>query len=228
MLKRIWLSICLLALAQPVGFAAPQDKGLTIPEGTELQLTLLDPVSSKLSEPGDEVVARLRRDVVSDGLVLLREGTEFIGRVTLAQPAKRPFKGGRLHLTIERVRIDGREQKVSAIIRSASDFTRDEKVSSDSEGTLKGGADGGKILQNVGTAAGIGGIGATIIILAGANDRGVGGLGGVGISRGGAVAGASVLGASAVAGLLLTKGKEVRLDANAVIRLKLERPLSVD
>ncbi len=235
MLKRFCLSVSLFALCvpafRPIGHAQSQDNKLVIPEGTEIQLTLRDPVSSKLSEPGDEVIATVRRDVVVDGFRLLKEGTEVIGRVTLARPAKRPFKGGRLHLTFNRIRIDGQEQKIAAVIKSASDFTRDEKVKSDSEGTLSGGKDGGKVLQNVGTAAGIGMIGVTIAILAGAasNDNGGGGYYGYGgISRGGAIAGASVLGGSVIAGVFLTKGKEVRLDERAIIRLKLERPVSLE
>ena len=218
----VWL--CLFAMLQPV-----QSQRLVIPEGTELQLTLQEPLSSKLSEPGDEVIATLRRDVVADGVTLLRRGTEFIGRVTQAKPAKRPFKGGQLHITFEKVRLDGQEQKITAVIKSASDFSRDEKVKSDSEGTLKGGADGGQVLRNVGMAAGIGMIGATIIILASAQDRGLAGFGGLGgISQGGAIAGASVIGGSVVAGMLLSKGKEVRLDQSSIIRMKLERPIVID
>jgi hypothetical protein len=190
---------------------------------------LRDPVSSKLSEPGDEVIAVVRRDVIVDGRRLLREGTEVVGRVTLAQPARRPFKGGRLHITFDRIRTEGEEQRISAVIKSASDFTRDEKVKSDSEGTLDGGKDGGKILQNAAAAASIGYVGVTIAILAGAasNDNGGGGLYG-NIGRGGAITGASVLGGSVVAGVFMTKGKEVRLDEHAIIRLKLERPVSLE
>jgi hypothetical protein len=236
MRKKFCLFVCTFALCcptvQPGGFAQSQDRGHVIPEGTEIQLTLRDPVSSKLSEPGDEVIATVRRDVVADGFKLLKEGTEVIGRVTLAEPAKRPFKGGRLHITFDRIKVDGQEQKITAVIKSASDFTRDEKVKSDSEGTLNGGKDGGKVLSNVGTAAGIGMIGVTIAILAGAasNDRGGGGgyYGYGGISRGGAIAGASVLGGSVITGVFMTKGKEVRLDERAIIRLKLERPVSLE
>lgn len=228
MLKRFCLFISLFALVCPVNLGqSTTSQNSVIPEGTELQLTLRDPLSSKLNEAGDEVIATLRRDITADGYTLLRQGTEFIGRVTLAQPAKRPLKGGQLHLTFNRVRIDGREQKLSAIVKSASDFTRDDKIKGDSEGTLKGGSDGGKAIENVGKAAGLGGIGATIIILSSARDRTVNGVGGVGLG-GGAVAGAAVLGGSAVVGLLLTKGKEVRLDPNAIIRLKLDRPLTVE
>jgi hypothetical protein len=241
MTKRLCTFLCLIALVCPsIPAQSPTqakttdhgqlttDQRLVIPEGTEIQLSLRDPVSSKLSEVGDEVLATVRRDVVVDGRMLLRQGTEVVGRVTLAQPARRPLKGGRLHITFERVRLEGQEQRLSAIIKSASDFTRDEKTKSDGEGTLKGGTSGGQVLENVATAGAIGGIGATIAILAGANRDSSGGFGGVGISRGGAVAGASILGASVIAGVLLTKGREVRLDQGAIVRLKLERPLAVE
>jgi len=231
MTKRLWIWICLIALVCPAvsGQAPDQSQGVVIPEGTEIQLSLRDPLSSKLSEPGDEVLATVRRDVVVDGRMLLRQGTEVIGRVTRAQPARRLLKGGMLHVTFERIRLEGREQRLAAIIKSASDFTRDEKVKSDGEGTLKGSHNGSQVLTNVATAAAIGGVGATIIILASVDRNSVGGLGrGVGLSRGGAVAGASVLGASVIAGILLTKGKEVRLDQGTIVRLKLERPLAVE
>lgn len=228
MLRRFFTLTCLITLVCSAKLGMSSAQGSVIPEGTEIQLSLSEPLSSKLNEPGDLVIATLRRDIVADGYTLLRQGTEFIGRVTLAQPAKRPLKGGQLHITFERVKIDGREQKLSAVIKSASDFSRDEKVKGDSEGTLKGGKDGGQTIKNVGTAAGIGAIGATIIILASAEDRGIGGLGGVGIGSGGSAAAAGVLGGSVAAGLVLTKGKEVRLDPHTIIRLKLERPLTVE
>jgi hypothetical protein len=229
MLKRYCLSFFLLALIglaiSPAGFAQEQSGESVIPEGTEIQLALLDPVSSKLSEPGDEIRAVVRRDVVVDGRRLLREGTEVIGRVTLAQPAKRPLKGGRLHITFERIRLEGSEQRIAAVLKSASDFTRDEKVKSDGEGTLKQGAGGGEVVDNVLKAASIGSVGVTIALLgglAGSED------GGAGAFRGAAIGGLAVLGGSIAAGVLLTKGKEVRLDSSAVIRLKLVRPVTIE
>lgn len=234
MRKQYLIWFCLLGLVggaiRPPAFAQTtgQTTGVVIPEGTEIQLTLSEPLSSKLNDVGDEVVASLRRDVVVDGRTLLRKGIEVIGRVTLAARARRPFKGGRMHITFERIRIDGQEQRLSAVVRSASDFGRDEKVNTSSEGTLKQGVSGGDLLRNVGTAAGIGMIGATIAILASAGDRNTGGFGGFGIGRGGAVTGAAILGGSVVAGVFLTKGKEVRLDSGAIIRIKLERALNVE
>ena len=107
MTRRLCTSICLIALLcqivpgqspeKPTGQAAEQStpqssvdaQKLIIPEGTELQLSLREPLSSKLNEPGDEVYAVIRRDVVVEGRTLLRQGTEVVGRVTAAQPAKR-------------------------------------------------------------------------------------------------------------------------------------------
>jgi len=227
MLKRYCLSVFLLAMiglaVSPAGFAQEQNIESVIPEGTEIQLALLDPVSSKLSEPGDEIRAVVRRDVFVDGRRLLREGTEVIGRVTLAQPARRPLKGGQLHITFDRIRLEGSEQKIAAVLKSASDFTRDEKVKSDGEGTLKQGASGGDVVNNVLKATAIGHAGVTIALLGGlarSNGRS--------IPTGAAIGGLAGTGASMAAGVLLTKGKEVRLDQSAVIRLKLVRPVSIE
>lgn len=221
---RIFVCVLALLLAGIPQGATAQTSERVIPEGTELQLSLSEPLSSKLNDVGDVVFATIRRDVVVDGKTILPRGTEVTGRVTLASPAGRPFKGGKLHVTFERVRIDGQDQRLAMVVKSVSDFGRDEKISATSEGTLKGGTSGGDLLRNVGTAAGIGGIGVTIAILAGI--RGDGGYYG-GISRGSAVTGASILGGSVIVGVLLTKGREVRIDSGAIIRVKLERALSV-
>ena len=227
MLKRYCLSVFLLAMiglaVSPAGFAQEQNSESVIPEGTEIQLALLDPVSSKLSEPGDEIRAVVRRDVFVDGRRLLREGTEVVGRVTLAQPARRPLKGGQLHITFDRIRLEGSEQKIAAVLKSASDFTRDEKVKSDGEGTLKQGASGGDVVNNVLKATAIGQAGVTIALLGGLASSD-----GRSFPRGAAIGGLAGMGASMAAGVLLTKGKEVRLDQSAVIRLKLIRPVSIE
>jgi hypothetical protein len=227
MLKRYCLSVFLFTLIglaiSPASFAQEQGGESIIPEGTEIQLALLDPVSSKLSEPGDEIRAVVRRDVFVDGRRLLREGTEVIGRVTLAKPAGRPLKGGQLHITFDRLRLEGSEQRIAAVLKSASDFTRDEKVKSDGEGTLKQGASGGDVVNNVLTGAAIGQAGVTIALLGG-----LAGSNGRGFPTGAAIGGLAGMGASMAAGVLLTKGKEVRLDQSAVIRLKLVKPVSIE
>ena len=224
--KRLLVGACILVLVfqlnVPLSFA--QDQPLIIPEGTEMQLMLDEPLSSKLNDVGDEVYATVRRDISVDGRMVLARGTQVIGRVTFVQPARRPLKGGKLHVTFERIRVGSEEQRLSAIVKSASNFDTDTKVNTAGEGTLKEGASGGQVLQNVMTAAGIGGIGVTIAILSSVNDSPYG-YGG--ISSGGAAAGAAILGGSVIVGVLLTKGKEIRLNEGTIVRIKLERALAI-
>ena len=87
--KQFLVRICLFALllgtlSQP---SLSQGLGLVIPEGTEIQLSLAEPLSSKLNEVGDEVYATVRRDVFVDGQRVLRRGAEVVGRVTLVEAA---------------------------------------------------------------------------------------------------------------------------------------------
>src|ERR1041384_107269 len=68
-------------------------QNISLPEGTIARLSLQTQLSSKLSEVGDQVTAVLYEAVrSSDGRVAIPRGTEFIGRVTQVQAAKRPQK----------------------------------------------------------------------------------------------------------------------------------------
>jgi hypothetical protein len=220
MLSRIFLSLCSIALLYSLAYGQSSDQRLVIPAGTVIQLSLRDPLSSKLSEVGDEVEATLRRNLVIGGSQVLPEGTLFKGRVTLIQPAKRTLKGGQLQVTFDRVQINGQERRLYSIVDSASNFRRDQKFEGDSEGTLKSGKNGNEVLGNITRGATIGMIGATIAILSSV-DRGR-------ISATGGAVGAAMIGGGVAAGVLLSKGQEIRLDPDTMLRLKLERELAVD
>jgi hypothetical protein len=57
MLSRIFLSLCSIALLYSLASGQSGDERLVIPAGTVIQLSLRDPLSSKLSEVGGEVEA---------------------------------------------------------------------------------------------------------------------------------------------------------------------------
>ena len=107
MKKRFCLWLVLFALlvpnlpAQtPASPAAPinqEQAKLVIPEGTQLQLSLREPVSSKLSEVGDEVLATIKKDVVVEGVTLLKAGTEVYRARDHRQARQTPAK--RRHVT---------------------------------------------------------------------------------------------------------------------------------
>ncbi|HZS08954.1 MAG TPA: hypothetical protein VFD58_29225 [Blastocatellia bacterium] len=190
-----------------------QPGNLTLPEGTTAKLSLQTQLSSKLSERGDEVVAVLYEAVRDkDGRVAIPRGTEFFGRVTQVQAAKRPQKEATLTVIFDRMRMPYGEEKVSTSITAIDDYGNDEKLKSkDGEGKVGGGRSGGRTARNAGTGAGIGSVGGIIIAAAG------GGIGGL----------ASAVGVGAVGGVLMTKGNDIKLQPGTVLRIRFEKPVTV-
>ena len=181
---------------------------MLLPEGALAKLSLQTPVSTKISEVGDEVNAVLYEDVrTDDGQVLIAKGTPFYGRVSEVLRAKKGQKNSSLKLTFSTMLMPYGSEKVSVTVLAIDDYSNDEKYrAKDSEGKVKGGRSGGRTARNAGTGAGIGALGGI--------------FGGIG----GAIIGA---GAGAVAGVLMTKGGDLRLDEGTILRIRFEKSLSL-
>lgn len=202
------LSCNIIAQAQ-----AASETNVTINEGTTARLSLQSQLSSKLSEVGDEVIAVLYEAVrSSDGRVAIPRGTEFIGRVTQVQAAKRPQKQATMTVVFETMRMPYGTEKISTVITAIDDYANDEKYrSKDDEGKVGGGRNGGRTAKNAGIGGGLGSLGGVIIGAAG---------GGIG-----AIAGA--IGVGAAGGVLMTKGNDIKLAAGTILRIKFERPVNL-
>jgi hypothetical protein len=224
-MKRL-LSIALFA-AMLIGFglvAKAQDDNkvpdennnpdnVTIPAGKLAKLSLQTRLSSKLSEVGDEVTAVLYEPVRGeDGRVVIARGTEFLGRITQVQAAKRPQKEASLTVVFDTIRMSYGTEKVSVTIMAIDDYANDEKLKSkDDEGKVGGGHSGRRTAENAGLGGTLGGFGGIIAASAGA---GLGGLaGGVG---------AGVLG-----GVMMTKGNDIKLEPGTILRIKFERQVEL-
>jgi hypothetical protein len=110
-------------------------------------------------------------------------------------------------------------------VQSASDFDQNEKVNNNGEGTLKGGKNGEGAARNAAVAAGLS-LGPASIVVAtkGLNNLiRAGSIGAVPVATG-----ATIVAGAVVGGILLTKGKDVRLEPGSIVRLKLERSLAVE
>jgi len=81
--------------------AASQSGDVDLPDGTQIQLRLEDPLSSKTARPEDRVVATVAEPVYGDRDTrpAIPAGTAVRGVVQDVQPAQRPSKGGRLDVT---------------------------------------------------------------------------------------------------------------------------------
>src|SRR5262245_16094645 len=212
-----FLSITLLTMTT-LGLSVvawPQSKGdnVVVPEGAQARLSLQTQLSSKLSEVGDQVTAVLYEPLRDkDGHVAIPRGTEFIGRVTQAQPARRLQKEATITIVFDKMRLPYGEEKISTVVTAIDDFANDEKMKSkDGEGKVGGGHSGGRTARNAGTGATLGGLGGLIIGAAG------GGLGGA----------AASVGAGALGGVLMTKGNDIKLATGTILRIRFERPVNV-
>lgn len=200
------LSVSVLAQSQSSDSAV-------LAEGTAAKLALQTQLSSKLSEVGDEVLATLHEAVRSaDGRVVIPRGTEFIGRVTQVQAAKRPQKGASLTVVFDKARMPYGIEKVSTTVTAIDDYANDEKLKSkDDEGKVSAGRSGGRTARNAGMGAGMGSLGGMIIGAAG------GGLAGA----------AGAIGAGAIGGVLMTKGNDIKLQPGTILRIRFERELTI-
>jgi hypothetical protein len=80
----------------------------TLPEGTEIQVRLEQPLSSKTAQVEDRVEASVALPVQLDGRVVMPAGTRVRGVVSGVQRAQRPIKGGRLDLQFDSIYPDDR------------------------------------------------------------------------------------------------------------------------
>ena len=113
--------------------------GLTLPEGTEVNVRLEQPLSSRTARVEDRFDATVARPVYVDGRIVIPDGTRVQGTVTVVERAQRPARGGRLNLSFDRLYLDdGSTVDLSArIVQVREDIG--------SGGTLKQGAIGAAI-----------------------------------------------------------------------------------
>ncbi|HEV8484222.1 MAG TPA: hypothetical protein VGV87_11815 [Blastocatellia bacterium] len=211
------LSSAIMALfaVQALPQAAQQ---ATIEPETKAKIVLQSQLSSKLSEVGDPITAVLYEPIYVNGQLVMPRGTEFRGRVTSVAPAKRGMKGAQMGIIFERFAMPWGEEPAAVMLTAIDDWTANEKLKADDEGKVKGDRNGGKAAENVQRGGQIGAAGAGAVILGGAA---------AGAGPGVYAAGAGAIGGGLLAGLLLTKGKEVRLQPGAIFRIKFTKPLTL-
>src|SRR5262245_50231275 len=198
LLTTLMIGLSMIARAQEEKAVEEKEKSdngnIIVAQGTLAKLSLQTQLSSKINEVGDEVTAVLYENVRgSDGSIAIPRGTEFFGRVTQVQAAKKPQKEATMTVIFDTMRMPYGIEKVSTTITAIDDYARDEKLrSKGDEGQVGGGRDGGRTARRAGT---LGSIGVIPAILLG------GGIGTV----------VAVAGAGAAGGVLMTKGNDIKL-----------------
>jgi hypothetical protein len=213
LLISMMISVSLLARAQDENTDAKNNGNVTIAEGTQAKISLQTKLSSKINEVGDEVLGVLYEPVrATDGRIAIPRGAEFVGRVTQVKAAKKPQKEATMTIIFETMRMPYGIEKIATTITAIDDYANDEKLrSKNDEGQVGGGRSGGRTARN----AGIGGS--------------LGALAGIAMGRGGAGIGAiaTVIGAGAGTGVLMTKGDDIRLEPGTIFRIRFDREIAL-
>jgi len=105
-----------------------------IPEGTMVQARLMTPLNSLSTQKGAEVEAVLSRPLVSDGKLILPQGSLLKGSVVQVQPARHWKHNGQLRFVFrELVLPNGVESKVKGMMQGVQSRTSD-NLQLDAEG----------------------------------------------------------------------------------------------
>jgi hypothetical protein len=121
------------------GYSRRTGGSLVLPESTEVNVRLEQPLSSRTARVEDRFDATVARPVYVDGRIVIPDGSRVQGTVTVVERAQRPARGGRLNLSFDRLLLDdGTTVDLSArIVQVHEDFG--------SGGTVKQGAIGAAI-----------------------------------------------------------------------------------
>ena len=124
----------------------PQLVRLSVPQGTEIHLTLAEGVSSATSQAGDTFTGRTTDPVVVGDRVAIPTGSTIRGQVTDVVPAKKGLKekGGVITLSFDKVETPaGFSAPMSATVASVG------KSGKKTAGIIGGSAAGGAILGKI-------------------------------------------------------------------------------
>jgi hypothetical protein len=158
------------AAANPTakGTFNPSKARVVIPSGTVLKVSLIDPVNSDTSSPGDRFMASLAESVVINGVTLLQKGTKVRGRVIDADDSGRVKGRAAIRLALTDI-MQG--DKIVAIRTETFAATADSSQTRDAEviaggagvGAVIGAIAGGKKGAAIGAATG-GGAGTGVVL----------------------------------------------------------------
>jgi hypothetical protein len=128
----------------------PRGSSVAIPEGTEMQVRLDTPLSSRTARAEDRFEATVMMPVYVDNRMVVEAGARVRGTVVSAEPSERPARGGKLDLAFNSIeledgtRVDVRSRVVSISENIDRSETGQKAGMGAALGTLLGAVIGGK------------------------------------------------------------------------------------
>ena len=185
------------------------DQRCRLPAGTEMEVRLINLLSTKRNERGDDFEAEVLEEVLCEEEVVIPVGTKVTGSITHLKRAGRIRGRSEMNLAFSELELPNRlKVPITATVVSIEDKA-DEDVKDD-EGTIQGKSSKSSDIKRVGGGAGIG---ALIGVLTGGGK--------------GAKIGAAVGAVAGGAGTLATRGDDIVLYPDTELIIKLNRDTAV-
>ena len=130
---------------------------LTLEEGTEIQVRLLDRVTSATARPEDRIEATVAVPVRNRGVVAIPAGTRVLGVVKQAERGQRPSKAGQLELAFHAIYLDDRTRTDirTRVVELKQDIDRGDQAKKAGIGAVLGGVLGSMIGGKEGAVIGV-------------------------------------------------------------------------
>src|ERR1700680_4367512 len=88
-------------------------KEVTLPEGTTLEVTVDETLSSKSNQAGDKFAATLAAPVTREGKTILHKGTKLNGRVIDAKDSGRLHVPASIQVALASVEVEGKSYEIA-------------------------------------------------------------------------------------------------------------------
>jgi len=170
--------------AQAASEAAAQveKSGATIRSGTRISAELITAVDSRTAKPGQEVVAKVTKDVKQDGKKVVHKGDKLVGTVQSVDAGAAGSAGSQLGVTFDRLVQGESPTQLSTVLRAIVSTPREERERMAEPAPVaapapapapapSGGSGGGGLVGGVTSTAGsvvggatsaVGGVGSTV------------------------------------------------------------------
>ena len=195
--------------AEPPRPRPPALVSVRVAEGTKIAFALDEALSTKTHRAGDSFSGVVSQPVQIGGRVIIPEGSVVRGSVARSKRAGRIRGRAEMDLRLEQLELpDG---QVFDLVATLTELDESEKETLGEEGEIVG---QGSKKRDVATIGGGAGIGAAIGAIAGGGGKG-------------AATGAGVGAAAGTAAVLLTRGRDIKLERGSQLALQLDRALTV-
>ena len=195
--------------AEPPRPRPPALVSVQVAEGTKIVFALDEALSTKTHRAGDSFSGVVSQPVQIGGRVIIPEGSVVRGTVARSKRAGRIRGRAEMDLRLEQLELpDG---QVFDLVATLTELDESEKETLGEEGEIVG---QGSKKRDVATIGGGAGIGAAIGAIAGGGGKG-------------AATGAGVGAAAGTAAVLLTRGRDIKLERGSKLALQLDRALAV-